>query len=95
MKAKSALIKHSLSRPDLDADNVNEHLDLFVNSILASINESIPELLDQLTTEAADIENEVWKDYLIFFSKNNFLFRLTLIQRIHSNGLINGTQPPL
>ena len=41
-------------RPDLDADNVNEHLDLFVNSILSSINESIPELLDQLTTESAE-----------------------------------------
>ena len=46
-----------LFRPELEADNVNEHLDLFVNSILSSINQSIPDLLDQLTTES--VENEV------------------------------------
>ena len=62
-------------RPDLDADNVNEHLDLFVNSILSSINESIPELLDQLTTESA--ENMVkprryeMGNMLIIFKLNN------------------------
>ena len=47
----------SFFRPELEAENVNEHLDLFVNSILSSINQSIPDLLDQLTTESA--ENEV------------------------------------
>ena len=51
------LLNDLLVRPELDAENVNEHLDIFVNSILASINESIPALLDQLTTEST--ENEV------------------------------------
>ena len=43
-------------RPELDAENVNQHLDVFVSSILASINASIPQLLDQLTTESASTE---------------------------------------
>merc|ERR1712154_70076 len=43
-------------RPQLEADNVNNHLDSFVNSILASINQSIPELLEQLTTASPETE---------------------------------------
>ena len=85
---QSIKLQHELLtfRPDLDADNVNEHLDLFVNSILSSINESIPELLDQLTTESA--ENMVKThhdqiDMLVIFELNN---RLTLTQKIHSSG---------
>ena len=42
-------IKSYLIRPELDAENVNEHLDIFVNSILASINQSIPDLLEQIS----------------------------------------------
>merc|ERR550525_2116990 len=41
-------------RPHLEADNVNYHLDSFVSSILAQINQSIPDLLDQLTTESGE-----------------------------------------
>merc|ERR1719331_3076388 len=41
-------------RPHLEADNVNYHLDSFVSSILAQINQSIPDLLDQLTTESLE-----------------------------------------
>ena len=48
-------LKHLLFRPHLEADNVNYHLDSFVSSILAQINQSIPDLLDQLTTESEEV----------------------------------------
>ena len=69
-----------ICRPELEAENVNEHLDLFVNSILSSINQSLPDLLDQLTTESS--ENEVTRRESLYrattldWKKNCFIIKV-------------------